>query len=569
MKQFGALIAVLLLTSTLNPVSIAYAQSPVTVVGPAPVPGNCTKFFSTTQIQDAGTTCNGGSGSSPGGSNGQVQFNNSGVFGGLTDTQVTTRIQSFTNSLSGAAPSSGGGTVNFLRADGTWAAPPGTPSPFVTPQQFGAACNGSTDDTTALQSAMSSTLPMFVPPGSNCLFSSELDYSGTSTKEVFSSGRTNTSLTMTNATQNGLVRTNGNFHIHDITITTNVSKSAGAAILMKGPLNNNAGDLIMNCNILGGPSTPIFTGIDNETDVIPAIIDNYILSAKNVGIILNSVVSGSGNGGESLILGNTFNTVLTAGNNATALLFQSGQLTIKIANNTFEDYDFGIVLSVPNGGVVNAIITANAFENNLLGVFASPTGTASMDALIINDNYFDPATTGFSVLLAGASNWINKTNIVGNSFTYQADGTIHLAAGVTALVGSNTFNTGSNTAAIVVDAGFPSGQAFIHDNVFNNSSAPLTLNSNPVTVAKNNLGYNPVGVTSTSPGASPWTYKSSSSPETLVMAATTSISSITRGGVQILPTVPGPNVAFTMDVDALDTIIITYSGTLFMNKYVH
>ncbi len=35
-------------------------------------------------------------------------------------------IPSFTSTLSGVIPGSGGGTVNFMRADGTWAVPPGT-----------------------------------------------------------------------------------------------------------------------------------------------------------------------------------------------------------------------------------------------------------------------------------------------------------------------------------------------------------------------------------------------------------------------------------------------------------
>jgi hypothetical protein len=43
----------------------------------------------------------------------------------LTGTQATTLIDVFTTSLKGLAPASGGGTTNFLRADGTWAAPPG------------------------------------------------------------------------------------------------------------------------------------------------------------------------------------------------------------------------------------------------------------------------------------------------------------------------------------------------------------------------------------------------------------------------------------------------------------
>lgn len=41
----------------------------------------------------------------------------------LTATQVTAMLDVFTNLLKGLVPASGGGTVNFLRADGSWAAP--------------------------------------------------------------------------------------------------------------------------------------------------------------------------------------------------------------------------------------------------------------------------------------------------------------------------------------------------------------------------------------------------------------------------------------------------------------
>ena len=43
----------------------------------------------------------------------------------LTGTQATTLLDTFTSALKGLAPASGGGTANFLRADGTWAAPSG------------------------------------------------------------------------------------------------------------------------------------------------------------------------------------------------------------------------------------------------------------------------------------------------------------------------------------------------------------------------------------------------------------------------------------------------------------
>jgi hypothetical protein len=44
----------------------------------------------------------------------------------LTGTQTTALLDTFTTALKGLAPPSGGGTVNFLRADGSWAVPPGS-----------------------------------------------------------------------------------------------------------------------------------------------------------------------------------------------------------------------------------------------------------------------------------------------------------------------------------------------------------------------------------------------------------------------------------------------------------
>jgi hypothetical protein len=41
----------------------------------------------------------------------------------LTGTQATTLLDAFTSTLKGVAPASAGGTTNYLRADGTWAAP--------------------------------------------------------------------------------------------------------------------------------------------------------------------------------------------------------------------------------------------------------------------------------------------------------------------------------------------------------------------------------------------------------------------------------------------------------------
>lgn len=46
--------------------------------------------------------------------------------GSVTATTLTASLNLFTTSLQGVTPASGGGTTNFLRADGTWASPVGT-----------------------------------------------------------------------------------------------------------------------------------------------------------------------------------------------------------------------------------------------------------------------------------------------------------------------------------------------------------------------------------------------------------------------------------------------------------
>lgn len=55
----------------------------------------------------------------------------------LTGTQATTLLDVFTSALKGLVPASGGGTTNFLRADGTFAAPTATAAdPSYSPGSF-------------------------------------------------------------------------------------------------------------------------------------------------------------------------------------------------------------------------------------------------------------------------------------------------------------------------------------------------------------------------------------------------------------------------------------------------
>lgn len=60
----------------------------------------------------------------------------------ITGTQATALLDTFTSALKGLAPASGGGTSNFLRADGTWAAPGGSGAADVVVKSITQASHG-------------------------------------------------------------------------------------------------------------------------------------------------------------------------------------------------------------------------------------------------------------------------------------------------------------------------------------------------------------------------------------------------------------------------------------------
>jgi len=74
----------------------------------------------------------------------------------LTATQITAMLNNFTSALKGLVPLSGGGTSNFLRADGSWAVPPGSAADqdSFNVDDYGADNTGVANSTTAIRAAI-------------------------------------------------------------------------------------------------------------------------------------------------------------------------------------------------------------------------------------------------------------------------------------------------------------------------------------------------------------------------------------------------------------------------------
>jgi hypothetical protein len=98
----------------------------------------------------------------------------------LTSSQLASIVAPFTSSTQGATPASGGGTTNFLRADGNWSVPPSGALTLL--NTLTASNSASLSDTTSLTSSFSSYEIVYenVIPATNATsFELQLQVSGT------------------------------------------------------------------------------------------------------------------------------------------------------------------------------------------------------------------------------------------------------------------------------------------------------------------------------------------------------------------------------------------------------
>lgn len=136
------------------------------------------------------------------------------------------------------------------------------------------------------------------------------------------------------------------------------------------------------------------------------------------------------------------------------------------------------------------------------------------------------------------------------------------------ITGNNCFDTqgGPTQGWGIRINGSTSSTDHIHvaDNLLhgNKNSQFSAAGTNTNLVVVNNDGYNPVGVSLPTPGASVWTYTAGASPEVITIAAGTSINNVTIGGIGVLPAGTGANVNFTFALGPNQAAAIDYTGVL-------
>jgi len=177
-------------------------------------------------------TGGGGGGGSPAGSTGNIQTNGGGgAFGALTDTQLTTHIGTFTSSLKGLVPPSGGLSTTFLNGAGGFSVPPGGGgSSYALPDiigTYGGDPSGAADSTTAFQNAGASGAWVVVEGGTYKITGTIPIATGT---YLVGGGTTSVTVTSTSTSLPLVSFANGvnNAGVSGMKITRSVTPVAGA-----------------------------------------------------------------------------------------------------------------------------------------------------------------------------------------------------------------------------------------------------------------------------------------------------------------------------------------------------
>lgn len=418
--------------------------------------------------------------------------------------------------------------------------------PTVSCKLYGAVGDGATDDTVHLQNwinaIQTSNAIGFLAPGIYKI-SSPLTAGVFATGQliIYGAGINASIITLSSTIQDGFDITGGtttrldlrNFQVIGVNGAT-----SGSLINCTGGINFLPNSILDNLYLVFG-----FIGISSTSISAGSVISNTTIACTNLGLNMSYF-------GDSSVT-NCLIEMLPTGTGAFFVGDSGGTriVSTKIFANS------ACVSWRQDAGDGDLIICGCSFESFTVAavLITNSTGIA-FGSVTITGNEF--AGTGNAILINFPTSNCSLVSIVGNILV--GTGAINFT-GVTrfSVIGNTT--AGSFIISSTCTSGMVSGNT-INGAVTNNSSS---------TVFKDNVGYNPVGASNLTPGASPWTYTAGASPETLWVVASTTISNITVGGIGVLSITTPANTTVAIPLAPFGVAVITYTGTLFATKMIY
>lgn len=202
--------------------------------------------------------------------------------------------------------------------------------------------------------------------------------------------------------------------------------------------------------------------------------------------------------------------------------------------------------------------TVNSDQNQVTNNTIRQSGSSGIrifggsSNLVTNNTIINPGTVAVkaqAIRIDSATGAVTNNNLISQNRTIENQD-------------ANSWSTGKSTSNVVTitATATPTGNV-IQDNLLDaGASGTLISDSGTSSIVRNNSGYNPIGASSISIGASPYTYTAASSPEAIYITNGT-VSSIVKNSVTLFTATPA-----TVYLEPNESIVVTYSAAPTMVK---
>lgn len=429
---------------------------------------------------------------------------------------------------------------------------------------FGATGNGGTDDTAALQAAVTAAVAgnyiLYLNPGTYKITSAITVPGGLT---MIGAGKFKSVISLTGNTMSGLVIASLNPVLFEsFGITGSATASAGSLLSLDGTISGT------NFNQFSTFRDVVFQSGFVQANIIGAstwMMDNCCFFSPTA-ISLSIANIAHTDAGDQTIMGCVFSGQAGVG---TAISHASagglkilGCKIIQYANG----YTFSMAASVATSDL---FITGNSFEafTGSALTFAKNTGVV-FGAVCITGNEISGENIGLN-MSPDTGPWCNHMQITGNNIGILSGGTGLVLNGVNDfIIADNTIVQSSPTSGTGITIGVNTSTGKVIDNNIVGFTTPIS-NSNvgsTIVIERNFGSYNPVGGAAVTPSASPWTLTNGPTTTMYYLSAATSITALTVGGVSILPSATAANVNFPLLLGPNQAAVITYTGAMTAKK---
>jgi hypothetical protein len=385
----------------------------------------------------------------------------------LTGTQATTLLDTFTSALKGLAPASGGGTTNFLRADGTWAVPAGggggTPAGSNTQIQynnsgaFGASASFAWDNSTQSLNIGNGTAPAYITMlanGASSGWGGRIVADNTTGQFIFQH-RNNSPTFITCWSLNANSGIGATYFYDRVFVTNNPGNSA--VFIVNSTTDNGVDKLQVSGSVI---ATTLKVNTSGQT----VSISSYY----NGGAGKNIWVGGGGLSGTSASEGNTSFGVDALLNNT------SGYWNTAIGKDALKSNTSGYVNDAFG---LNALIgNTTGYRNVAFGAGSMQANTTGFENMAIGHLSLTSSTTGSKNVAIGAISMTNLTSGSSN-IAFGKDAAIKISGGANLTTANQSIFIGEDTR--------PSADANTNEIVIGH--AAIGQGSNSVTLGNSSI----------------------------------------------------------------------------------